>query len=87
MVPFIVVTGLYSEFGGRLGGSWAAVAVGVVVYIGFLWGLVEMYFLKGTNGPNRFGPDPLAAREAAPSWDQHSELEFVPHRAGPAAGA
>jgi uncharacterized membrane protein YhaH (DUF805 family) len=87
MVPFIVVTGLYSEFGGRLGGSWAAVAVGIVVYIGFLWGQVEMYFLKGTNGPNRFGPDPLAAREAAPSWDQHSELEFVPHRAGPAAGA
>jgi uncharacterized membrane protein YhaH (DUF805 family) len=86
MVPFIVATGLYSEFGARLGGSWAAVAVGVAVYIGFIWGLVEMYFLKGTNGPNRFGPDPLSARDAGPSWDQGSELELVPHRAGPPAG-
>ena len=24
-----------------------------------IWGLVEMYFLSGTPGTNRFGPDPL----------------------------
>ncbi|MGZ3292709.1 MAG: DUF805 domain-containing protein, partial [Xanthobacteraceae bacterium] len=72
LIPFIVATGLYSEFGGRIGGSWAAVAVGIAVYIGFIWGLVEMGFLKGTNGPNRFGPDPLAPRDTGPSWDQGS---------------
>jgi uncharacterized membrane protein YhaH (DUF805 family) len=87
MVPFIVATGLYSEFGGRLGGSWAAVAVGIAVYIAFIWGLVEMYFLKGTHGSNRFGGDPLAAPDTAPSWDQDRELELVPHRASPPAGA
>jgi uncharacterized membrane protein YhaH (DUF805 family) len=85
MVPFIVATGLYSEFRGQLGGSWAAVAVGMAVNIAFIWGLVEMYLLKGPHGPNRFGPDPLAPRDAGPSWDQQSEL--VPYRAGPPAGA
>ena len=27
--------------------------------IGFLWLFIELGFLKGTAGPNRFGPDPL----------------------------
>jgi uncharacterized membrane protein YhaH (DUF805 family) len=25
-----------------------------------IWGLVELGFLKGTTGPNQYGPDPLA---------------------------
>jgi uncharacterized membrane protein YhaH (DUF805 family) len=25
-----------------------------------LWGFVELYCLKGTNGPNRYGTDPLS---------------------------
>lgn len=29
--------------------------------IGWIWLLVSIGFLKGTDGPNRFGPDPLAA--------------------------
>jgi uncharacterized membrane protein YhaH (DUF805 family) len=86
MVPFIVATGLYGQFADRLGGSWAAVFLGLAVFIFFLWGLVEMYCLKGTRGPNRFGADPLAPRDTAPRWDQQSELEFVPHSAGPSAG-
>jgi uncharacterized membrane protein YhaH (DUF805 family) len=24
-----------------------------------LWALIELGFLRGTRGPNRFGPDPL----------------------------
>ncbi len=56
----------------------------------FPWGLVEMYFLHGTRGPNRFGPDPLApvsaTADTASRWDQQSELEFVPHSAGPSPG-
>jgi uncharacterized membrane protein YhaH (DUF805 family) len=24
-----------------------------------IWGLIEMGFLRGTAGPNRYGPDPL----------------------------
>ena len=86
IVPFIVATGLYGQFGDRLGGSYAAVVIGLAVFIAFMWGFVEMCCLTGTRGPNRFGPDPLAPRDTGPRWDQQSELEFVPHRAGPSAG-
>jgi uncharacterized membrane protein YhaH (DUF805 family) len=54
-----------------------------------IWGAVELLFLKGTKGPNRFGPDPLAPAtpiDRRPGWDQHSELEYAPRSAGPAAG-
>ncbi len=27
----------------------------------FIWGIIEIGFLRGTPGPNRHGPDPLAA--------------------------
>ena len=87
MIPFVAATGLYGQFGHWLGGSWAAVLVGLAVSTAFIWGMVEMAFVKGTNGPNRFGPDPLAPRETARRWDQQSELEFVPHSAGPSPGA
>jgi uncharacterized membrane protein YhaH (DUF805 family) len=29
-----------------------------------VWGVVEIGFLRGTAGPNRFGPDPLATQGA-----------------------
>lgn len=32
-----------------------------VPFIGGLWYLIECGFLKGTTGPNQYGPDPLAA--------------------------
>jgi len=87
IVPFIVASGLYGQFGAWLGGSWAAVALGRAVYIAFAWGLVEICYLRGTRGPNRFGADPLTPRNTGPRWDQHAELEFVPRSAGPSAGA
>jgi uncharacterized membrane protein YhaH (DUF805 family) len=59
-----------------------------------IWGFVEMGFLRGTEGPNQFGPDPLAEDEDArvrnrglgshgTAWDQRNELELAPHRASP----
>jgi uncharacterized membrane protein YhaH (DUF805 family) len=90
IVPFVGATGLFDQFGGRLAGSWATFPVRLAVLIAFIWGLVEMYGLRGTNGPNQFGPDPLAPADpidARPPWDQQSGLEFVPHKAGAAAGA
>ncbi|MGQ4274767.1 DUF805 domain-containing protein [Terrihabitans sp. B22-R8] len=30
-----------------------------------LWAFIELGFLRGTSGPNRFGPDPLAAEAPA----------------------
>jgi hypothetical protein len=82
-----VATGVFGHFGDRLGASWAAAFVGLAVFIAFIWGCVEMYWLKGTHGPNRFGPDLLAPVDTRPGWDQQSELEFVPYSAGPSPGA
>ncbi|MAD39833.1 MAG: hypothetical protein CMO30_03750 [Tistrella sp.] len=31
----------------------------LIPLIGWIWLLVEIGFLRGTEGPNRFGPDPL----------------------------
>jgi uncharacterized membrane protein YhaH (DUF805 family) len=90
MLPFFAAPGLYSHLEDRLGDSYAAALVGLAVFVVFVWGYVEMCFLKGTRGPNRFGPDPLTpvstSAHATSSWDQHSALEFVPHSAGPPAG-
>ena len=35
------------------------ILIGFVPLIGFVWTLIENGFLKGTDGENRFGPDPL----------------------------
>jgi uncharacterized membrane protein YhaH (DUF805 family) len=33
--------------------------LGLAAFVVSIWGLVELGFLRGTSGPNRFGPDPL----------------------------
>jgi uncharacterized membrane protein YhaH (DUF805 family) len=86
MVPFFVVPGLYHQFEDRLGDTYAAGFVGLVAAILGLWCFIEIACLSGTSGPNRFGPDPLAPIDTRPGWDQHSELELVPHSAGPSPG-
>jgi uncharacterized membrane protein YhaH (DUF805 family) len=90
IIPFVVAPGLFGRFEDWLGDSSAAAVLGLVVFVLYVWGFIEMAFLKGTRGPNRFGSDPLApvstGAHAASSWDQHSELEFVPHSAGPSPG-
>ena len=87
MLPFFVAPGLYHQFEERLNDSYIVALLGFVVGVLALWGFVEMLCLKGTSGPNRFGADPLAPRDTRPRWDQQSELEFVPHSAGPSTGA
>ena len=60
----------------------SAVAVGLCV-----WGFVELFCLRGSRGPNRFGPDPLVPPEpsprSGPRWTQQDALEFVPLSASP----
>jgi uncharacterized membrane protein YhaH (DUF805 family) len=89
MIPFFVVPGLYNQLGSWLGSSIPAIALAIVVFGVAIWGGVELYFLRGTRDSNRFGADPLAPTDPVdpgPAWDQQSELEFVPHRAGPSTG-
>jgi uncharacterized membrane protein YhaH (DUF805 family) len=42
---------------------WVLVLAGIAVS---LWGLIEIGFLRGTDGDNDYGPDPLAIPAPAP---------------------
>jgi uncharacterized membrane protein YhaH (DUF805 family) len=47
--------------------DWAKILVwpiGIIAFVFSVWLFVEMGFLRGTQGPNRFGPDPLGNLEA-----------------------
>jgi uncharacterized membrane protein YhaH (DUF805 family) len=39
-------------------GWWSL--IGLVPLIGGIWLLVELGFLRGTEGPNKYGPDPIS---------------------------
>jgi len=83
MVPFFVVPGIYGQFEDRLADSYLMLLPGIVVFIFFFWGFFEMYCLKGSRKTNRFGPNPLQPIDTRPRWEQQSEIEMVPHKAGP----
>jgi uncharacterized membrane protein YhaH (DUF805 family) len=90
IVPFFLAPNLLGEVGGWLGDSYPVNFLMLVLGVLSFWGFVEMLCLRGTKGPNRFGPDPLGtvvrSPRAVPNWDQLRELEFVPHSAGPSPG-
>jgi hypothetical protein len=49
------------------------------------WIFIELVFLIGTDGANRFGPDPLAPGAATPKDtrpEQRSVPDFLVRRAG-----
>lgn len=83
MVPFFAMPGIFNELADRFDYSYAAMALGLATFVLYLWGFVEMYCLKGSRKTNRFGPDPLAPIDTRPRWEQQSEIEMVPHKAGP----
>ena len=86
MVPFFVVPGLYNQFEDRLPDSYFMMLPTLIVSALYVWGFVEMYCLKGSRKTNRFGADPLAPKpphDTRPPWDQQSEIEMTPHKAGP----
>jgi len=59
LLVFYVLPGVLSTIGDNL-------ATGGLIFAGAsfavsIWALVELGFLRGTPGPNRYGPDPLAS--------------------------
>ncbi|WP_213739317.1 DUF805 domain-containing protein [Bradyrhizobium sp. dw_411] len=91
ILAFLVAPGLLGNIVDRIDEeSYVATALALsLAYAAFglkAWGIVELMFLKGTDEPNRFGPDPLAPIDTKPRWDQQSELKFVPPSAGPPPG-
>ena len=64
---------------------WYALAGGasVAAFAISVWLFVEIGFLRGTQGPNRFGPDPLGAARA----DAQLQVRLhLPLAEGPASG-
>jgi len=87
IVLFFIIPAFLGNFVEKLDEFYAADLLALTSVVLNLWGVVELVALKGTAGPNRFGSDPLAPIDPRPHWDQQGELEFVPHNAGPPAGA
>ena len=88
MVPYFVAPGLFDQFVDRLGDTflddiYLLMLVGLVAFVFLVWGFIEMFFLKGSRKTNRFGPNPLQPIDTRPRWQQQSEIEMVPHKAGP----
>jgi uncharacterized membrane protein YhaH (DUF805 family) len=87
IIPFAIAPPLLQRLWDWLDNPHVALVVSALGFGLSVWGVVELFCLRGARGPNRFGPDPLApapvAAGAASRWDQPSELEFVPHSAGP----
>ncbi|OAF12642.1 hypothetical protein AYJ54_46165 [Bradyrhizobium centrolobii] len=94
IVPFFIIPSLFDQFSDLLPESDWVLPFAWAIHIPWLWGLAEMFGLRGSLGSNRFGPDPLAdiedgsafAPNPTRNWDQQSELEFVPHSASPPDG-
>jgi uncharacterized membrane protein YhaH (DUF805 family) len=82
---FCIAPLLLGNFADVYSESYAADLLALIAIVLNLWGVIELVFLKGTNGPNRFGPDPLAPVDTRPRWDQQGELEPIPHKASPPA--
>lgn len=91
--PFTIVALLLVVLGGLAGqvkrwhdrdksGWWVLIAF--VPVIGPIWAVVELGFLPGTEGPNRFGPDPLGRaggagwQPAAPGQWQQASTQWQP---------
>jgi uncharacterized membrane protein YhaH (DUF805 family) len=95
MVPFFVLPGLYSQFEDRLPDSNWILPLALAAAALYFWGFIEFGFLRGTPRANQFGSDPLGKIQTRPrtdrdnrprpaqGWDQQSEIEIVPHKAGP----
>src|SRR5262245_52471631 len=59
IVLFYVVPAVLGGAGKGTDGDLAQGILGLATLVLSIWGLVELGFLRGTRGPNRFGPDPL----------------------------
>ena len=66
VVPFLVIPCLYNPFADLFPDdsyfSYFLLPLGLIAFVGCIWGFIELYFLKGSRKTNRFGPD---ARHAA----------------------
>ena len=86
-IPLVAIPIFYNQVGGWLpDDSYFVLVISVLAFVFCIWGFVELYCLKGSRKTNRFGANPLAPTDTRPRWEQQSEVEMVPHKAGPPPG-
>jgi uncharacterized membrane protein YhaH (DUF805 family) len=59
LLLFWLAPSVLNAIGQSIGANGAGVFVALVGAALTIWGLVEIGFLKGTTGPNDYGPDPV----------------------------
>ena len=77
IVPFFTASILLGKVRDWLGDSYPADFLMFVMIALSLWGFAEMLGLRGTSGPNRFGPDPLAPRQSRPGTQPRIGTSFA----------
>jgi uncharacterized membrane protein YhaH (DUF805 family) len=83
-IPLVALPSFYNELAVWLpGDSYLTLVIGLLAFVFGIWAFVELYCLKGPRKTNRFGGNPLAPTDTRPRWEQQSEIEMVPHKAGP----
>ena len=94
IVPFFFLPGLVQHFGDRLGDSIPVMLIGAASHILYVWGIMELYILRGSPRTNLYGANPLPKQQTRPrsaaklfhataGWDQESQLEMAPHIGSP----
>lgn len=58
---------MYLDYADKMAasGAWILFPLAVAAFV-VLWALTELCVLRGTRGPNQFGPDPLLPETIAP---------------------
>jgi uncharacterized membrane protein YhaH (DUF805 family) len=46
--------------------SWVWIFIAFIPLVGAIWALIEVGFLDGTPGPNKYGPSPKGVTGPAP---------------------
>lgn len=64
LIPFYLLPGALDGIGTAIGGEEGLLPLSLASMALGIWALVELGFLKGTQGPNEYGPDPLGAQQA-----------------------
>jgi uncharacterized membrane protein YhaH (DUF805 family) len=60
LLVFWILPGVLQGIGDQIG--TLGIVLMVAAFALSIWGLVEIGFLRGTVGPNQYGPDPLEGR-------------------------
>jgi uncharacterized membrane protein YhaH (DUF805 family) len=64
LLVFYVLPAFLSGVSEATASEGAAFILSVASVAVSIWGLIELGFLRGTPGPNAYGPDPLAAMQS-----------------------